>query len=467
MRQFLFGLSAAALAWWLWSPSNIEANSPAGSPAAGAANGGSASRGQDPQSGDQVPDFGAMLRGSVPATSSAPAGARPTGANGAALRVDAGNSGPNAKVAAANPVPEGQGPAGQDPAAKGRDANVQAAFEQLVARIKTGDEAARGQALRVLGMAQLWPEHRDQLRTLLGLPTDGGGQAATSALGAQIAGDTMGTAEVDKALAALGSGNGFLHSVDGRRLGKRVLELLANLDDAAATQAGTALLERCMQGDLSNGDREALEFVNAAYEVYRVRADRHLCDPANLAKAHSYTVKRGDSLGAIAGRYRRQGIAVDEGSLAVLNRIHNPNAIQIGQRIKVPVEPIRAVLEKRSFMLAVYVGERILRTYRVGHGENGKTPVTTFTVMEKLKDPDWYAPDGRVIASGNPENILGSYFIKFKNDSYTGFGAHGTPMPETIGTESSMGCIRMYDADIEELFKLLPRGAEVEVRDSH
>ena len=39
-------------------------------------------------------------------------------------------------------------------------------------------------------------------------------------------------------------------------------------------------------------------------------------------------------------------------------------------------------------------------------------------------------------------------------------------MPETIGTMSSMGCIRMYQNDIAELFRLLPRGATVEVRHS-
>jgi hypothetical protein len=153
--------------------------------------------------------------------------------------------------------------------------------------------------------------------------------------------------------------------------------------------------------------------------------------------------------------------------LAILNRIHNPNAIQVGQRIRVPVEPLHAVVEKRSFLMAVYLGDFILRLYWVGHGVDGKTPVAEFQVAEKLVDPDWYAPDGGIHAAGSPGNILGRYFLKFSHPSYTGFGAHGTPMPETIGTESSMGCIRMYDKDIEELYKLLPRGAKVEVRDSH
>jgi lipoprotein-anchoring transpeptidase ErfK/SrfK len=143
------------------------------------------------------------------------------------------------------------------------------------------------------------------------------------------------------------------------------------------------------------------------------------------------------------------------------------NAIQVDQRIKAPIEPIHAVVEKRSFLMAVYVGDAILRLYWVGHGADDKTPVTEFTVSEKLENPPWYAPDGKVYAFGDPKNILGKYFIKFASASYSGFGAHGTPQPETVGTMASAGCIRMYDKDIEELFRLLPRRAKVEVRDSH
>ena len=188
-----------------------------------------------------------------------------------------------------------------------------------------------------------------------------------------------------------------------------------------------------------------------------------MCDPANLARARSHTIEKGDSLARAAARFRRDGIDVEAGTLAVLNRIHNPNAVQIGQKIKVPVDPIFAVVEKRSYSLAVYVGDHLLRLYWVGHGEHDKTPVTEFVVSEKQPRPEWTAPDGNRYPYGHPNNILGEYFIKFRHDRYTGFGAHGTPMPETIGTMSSAGCIRMLAPDIAELFQLLPRGAKVQV----
>ena len=40
----------------------------------------------------------------------------------------------------------------------------------------------------------------------------------------------------------------------------------------------------------------------------------------------------------------------------------------------------------------------------------------------------------------------------------TGFGIHGTKDPESIGTRSSMGCIRLYNGDVIEVYNLLAAG---------
>jgi len=296
------------------------------------------------------------------------------------------------------------------------------------------------------------------------LLADGG---AAAHLQQQIAEALAGTGgDFDAMLARLGTHNTFLHSARGRRQAEAVLEAAMAMQDAAAVAAGTRLLDLCLRGRIDKGDQEARAFVDQAYAAYRLRADRWLCDPANVAAARSYTVASGDSLNRIARKFRREGIHVDEGTLALLNRIHNKNAIQAGQRIKVPVDPIRSVVEKRSYSLAVYVGDHLLRLYWIGHGQNDKTPVAEFTISEKQSKPQWTAPDGNVWPYGHPNNILGEFFIKFRHPSYTGFGAHGTPMPDTVCTMSSMGCIRMLAPDIAELFEILPRGTKLEVRAS-
>jgi lipoprotein-anchoring transpeptidase ErfK/SrfK len=265
-------------------------------------------------------------------------------------------------------------------------------------------------------------------------------------------------------LAALGPDNSFLHSAEGRGLATKVAQAAFAMSDPEATTAGTQLLDLMLKGRILKEDTAQRALVDDVYKQHRIRVDRWLCDPANVAGARSYTVAKGDSLARIASRFRKEKIQVEEGTLAILNRIHNVNALQVGQKIKVPVAPIRAVVEKRSFSFAVYLGDQLLRLYWIGHGENDRTPNATFTIGVKQPRPDWTSPNGEVHPYGDAGNILGEYFIKFLNDTYVGFGAHGTPMPDTICTMSSMGCIRMYKQDIEELFKLIPMGSKVEVR---
>ena len=90
-------------------------------------------------------------------------------------------------------------------------------------------------------------------------------------------------------------------------------------------------------------------------------------------------------------------------------------------------------------------------------------PVAATEVGEKRAKPDWYV-DGRVIPYGHPDNVLGEYFVKFEHRSFTGFGAHGTAEPDSIGPMASKGCLRLRDHDIAEYFQIVPRGSEVEIR---
>lgn len=397
MRQFVFGILAAAGLWWgyqQWTGSADEV---------GAAGGGN----------------GLLLTSG---------GAQPAGGSNVGDLLDADQ-------------PGGGRPGGTAPAA-GTGAAPAVRIDQLVGALETAAEPSHVDAAWAALAGSLVAGDRQRLTKVL-TPRDE--QFATR-------------------LAALGSTNAFLHSAEGRAAAQAALASLAGQSDEARCLGGSQLVTLATRGRLENGDAEAMECLVTLYREHRNVVERWLCDPANLTRARSHTIEAGKGLGAVATKFRREGILVEAGTLAVLNRIHNQNLVRAGQQIKVPVDPIAAVLEKRSYMLAVYVGEHLLRLYRVGHGAGDKTPVTEFTVTTKQPKPHWTAPNGRVYPYGHPENILGEYFIKFQHASYTGFGAHGTPQPETIGTMSSAGCIRMLDADIDELFKILPSGAKVVVR---
>lgn len=412
MRAFVLGLLVAALAWWWFD----------GGSGAGAS-----------QAQDGVPAAPAAGPSPVDAAANVGAGGPPA--------LDAMNL-PPARVAshASTEAPSRATDAAQLPAED---------LEALLARLQQRDAASISLAFAWLSTS-LGGTSRERLAGAL-RPTD----------------DQRPLAEQwPQLLAALGANNAFLHSEEGRALATKAAQAAFALPDAEAVTAGTQLLTLMLRGRITKADSQARAFVDEVYKLHRVRVDRWLCDPGNIAGSRSYTVARGDSLARIAQRFRKEGLQVEDGTLAVLNRIHNPNSLQVGQKIKVPASPTVGVLEKRSFGFAIYVGEHLLRLYWVGHGAEDHTPLVEFTVGEKQPQPAWTAPDGQVYAYGNPKNILGEYFIKFLHDTYTGFGAHGTTLPETICTMSSAGCIRMLDADIAELFKILPRGAKVVVRAS-
>ncbi|NLC76155.1 MAG: L,D-transpeptidase [Clostridia bacterium] len=62
----------------------------------------------------------------------------------------------------------------------------------------------------------------------------------------------------------------------------------------------------------------------------------------------------------------------------------------------------------------------------------------------------------------NPGGILGSRWLELSIPSHDGpYGIHGTTQPWSIGKAVSNGCIRMYNHDVEEVFRLVRIGTPV------
>ncbi|MFO1051302.1 MAG: L,D-transpeptidase family protein [Planctomycetota bacterium] len=269
---------------------------------------------------------------------------------------------------------------------------------------------------------------------------------------------------LDERLAVLGPDNGFLRSPEGRAAAVEVADWIAGREPWDAVRGSTRLLELVTSGRIGKEDVEAV----ATFETLKGRHDtlvrRTVFDPADLTGAQRYVVGSGESLTAIARKQSKAlGVKLQTGTLQLVNRISNPNVIREGQVIKIPVQPVHAVLFKSAFVLGVYVGDVMVRAYRCAHGKEGhETPEATFAIGETVERPDWHY-NGESIAYGDPRNPLGSHFVKFLHESYSGFGAHGTNEPDTIGTQASLGCIRMGAEDIIEFASFMPRGTEVVV----
>ena len=112
----------------------------------------------------------------------------------------------------------------------------------------------------------------------------------------------------------------------------------------------------------------------------------------------------------------------------------------------------------------VLPGARALR-FPVGVGRAGMQWSGVTRVDGKYADPAWRAPRainhgvlGPVIPGGSPRNPMGVAALTLHGTDYA---IHGTNRPNLIGGFVSHGCIRMYNRDIRELFRLVSVGTPV------
>ncbi|MBO8165219.1 MAG: L,D-transpeptidase [Brevibacillus sp.] len=111
-----------------------------------------------------------------------------------------------------------------------------------------------------------------------------------------------------------------------------------------------------------------------------------------------------------------------------------------------PLEPLRIVVHKPTYTLLLLSGSHLVRRYPVGIGKNNATPDGYFTILQKINQPD------------GKGNIYGTRGMTFKNTSYA---IHGTNNPDSIGRAMSLGCIRLYNRDVEELYSFVSPGTDV------
>ncbi len=181
-----------------------------------------------------------------------------------------------------------------------------------------------------------------------------------------------------------------------------------------------------------------------------------------VPESQYYVVQDGDTLDRIAKRFDTTSDLLTES-----NRV-DPRRLQIGKRLKVVTGKFRLKVSKSKHIIQLSSGETVLNEYPVGTGKFGSTPTGAFKIVDKVKEPPWFK-DGRVIPYGDPQNVLGTRWMKLEStdgqNELTGYGIHGTDDESSIGRESSEGCIRLINRDVEELFKIVPLGTEVIIED--
>ena len=177
----------------------------------------------------------------------------------------------------------------------------------------------------------------------------------------------------------------------------------------------------------------------------------------------TYVIQPGDALAKIAPRYN-----VPWEFIARINGNLDPNRIRVGARLKVVKGPFHARVYKNEFRMDMYLGDPdsnglFVRSFRVGLGKDDATPVGGFVVKRhsKLENPEWVNPrTGDKFLADHPENPLGERWVGLRGtdpdtEALLGYGVHGTIEPHTIGTQASMGCVRLVDADIRLVYDMM------------
>jgi lipoprotein-anchoring transpeptidase ErfK/SrfK len=124
------------------------------------------------------------------------------------------------------------------------------------------------------------------------------------------------------------------------------------------------------------------------------------------------------------------------------------------------LDPYRVVVSLHEHALTVWKGDRIIQREPAGLGRSVMpTPTGTYYVVDLLKQPD-------------PSGIYGPYAFglsAFSNVLYSfgggpgQIGLHGTSEPWALGTNVSHGCIRISNAGITKLARILPLGTPVQI----
>jgi len=182
--------------------------------------------------------------------------------------------------------------------------------------------------------------------------------------------------------------------------------------------------------------------------------------PRPMPEKVEYVVKKGDRIDRIAKKLGTTKELIEES-----NNISNPDLIKAGDYIRVFTGKFSIVVNKTRNDLLLSMNDAFFKRYSVATGKFGRTPIGTFVVDDKVKEPPWWRPGEPEIPFGSTNNILGTRWMALRATGNTpdvkGYGIHGTWDDSSIGKPASAGCIRMKNAEVEELFTIIPPGTPV------
>jgi L,D-transpeptidase ErfK/SrfK len=194
--------------------------------------------------------------------------------------------------------------------------------------------------------------------------------------------------------------------------------------------------------------------------------------PPAIGEIQTHRTVPGDSLLDLAHQY-------DVGYVEMIaaNPVLDPWVPGVGKDIVLPTmhllpaAPHEGIVINIAEMRLYYFPTKdgVPLTFPIGIGEEGSvTPSGETRIVRKMANPTWYRTKNEIAAKPwapkivppGPDNPLGAYALYLGWPSYL---IHGTDDWRRVGRRDSRGCLGMYAADIETMFREVKVGTRVTV----
>lgn len=143
---------------------------------------------------------------------------------------------------------------------------------------------------------------------------------------------------------------------------------------------------------------------------------------------------------------------------AQANAAVDPAVAAAREKARADLGEVRFVVDLSDRQLKIMQGERVLRTERVAVGSDEyPTPLGRWNFQRVDINPDWTPPDSEWAKEeepkrpGEPDNPMGRARLVFTED----YSIHGTDETASLGTNQSHGSIRVANAAVVEIARLL------------
>ena len=128
------------------------------------------------------------------------------------------------------------------------------------------------------------------------------------------------------------------------------------------------------------------------------------------------------------------------------------------------------VVDRNDKVLYAYNGNKLVAAYPTTIGGSAtSTPGGKYKIVNKIKMPHYKATVNRdneatkksYILPPGPNSPVGIVWMGLSRPSY---GIHGSPVPEGISRQASLGCVRLTNWDVLELYANIDDNATVEIK---